>query len=64
LPQEELDEESMGLYTLGSMLIDPLHGKISPNSALSHAVKLKLGVKVQQFSFEMMAATEMIWQSS
>jgi len=57
LTQEELDEEYMGLYTLGQMMNDPLYGQISYNSSLSNAFKLKLGHDVQLFLVEMKAAT-------
>jgi hypothetical protein len=59
LTQEELDEEYMGLYTLGQMLNDPLYGQISYNSSLSNAFQLKLGHNVQLFLVEMQAATGM-----
>jgi len=57
LTQEELEEELMGLYTLGQMLNDPLYGQLSYNSSLSNAFKLKLGHNVQLFLVEMKAAT-------
>jgi len=56
LTQEELDEEYMGLYTLGQMN-DPLYGQISYNSSLSNAFKLKLGHDVKLFLVEIKAAT-------
>jgi len=57
LTQGELEEEYMGLYTLGQMLNDPLSGQISYNSSLSNAFKLKLGHNVQLLLVEMKAAT-------
>jgi hypothetical protein len=57
LTKEELDEEYMGLYTLGQIINDPLHDQISYNSALSNAFKLKLGHNVNLFLVEMKAET-------
>ena len=57
LTQEELDQEYMGLYPPGQMMIDPLYGQISFNSSLSNAFKSKLGHNVKLFLAVMKAAT-------
>jgi hypothetical protein len=57
LMQGELVEEYMGLYALGEMLNDPLHGQISYHSSLSKSCKLKLEHNVKLVLGEMMAAT-------
>jgi hypothetical protein len=57
LTQEELDEEFLGLFTLGQMMNVPLYGQISYNSYLSNAFKLKLGHDVQLLLIDMTAAT-------
>ena len=45
----ELEEENMGLYTHGQMIMDPIHGQISYNCCLSNAFKLKHGHDVKRF---------------
>jgi len=57
LTQEELDEEYMGLYSLGQMMNDTRYSLISYNSSHSNAFNLKLGHNVKLFLVEMKAAT-------
>jgi hypothetical protein len=57
LTQEELDAEYMGLYAPGQMMNGPLYRRISYNSSLSNAFKLKQGHEVQLCLIEMKPAT-------
>jgi hypothetical protein len=43
LERNVLEEEYMGLYSNGQMIMDPIYGQISFNCCLSEAFKLKLG---------------------
>jgi len=43
LEQDELDEEYMGLYTPGQMILHPIYGQISYNTYPSNAFKLNFG---------------------
>jgi len=42
LEEGELDEEYIGLYINGLMIMDPIYGQIPYNCCLSNALKLKL----------------------
>jgi len=57
LRQNELDEEYMGIYTLGQTMNDPLYGQISYKSSLSNAFRLKLGHDVKLVLVDMKAAS-------
>jgi len=41
LEHDELDEEYIGLYSNGQMIMDPIYGQISYNCCVSNALKLK-----------------------
>jgi hypothetical protein len=57
LEKDELDEEYMGLYTNGHMIMDPIYRQIWYNCCVSNAFKLKLGHDPKIFLVEMMRAT-------
>jgi len=58
LEQDESEEEHMGFYTHGQMIMDPIYGQISYNCCLSKACKLKLGPNPKIFLVEIQRATE------
>jgi len=58
LEQAELEEEYMGLYTHGQMIMDPIYGQISYNCCLSKDFKLKLEHDRKIFFFEIAGATK------
>jgi hypothetical protein len=57
LPQDELEDEYMGMYKYWQMNNDPIYSQVSYNCCLSNAFKLKLGNDVKIFVVEMMRAT-------
>jgi len=59
LGPDKLDEEYMGLYTNGQMIMDPIYGQISYNCCLSNAFKLKLGYDPKIFLATIKQATAM-----
>ena len=57
LEQDELEEEYMGLYTHGRMIMDPIYGQILYNCCLSKAFKLKLGHNPKRILVEIQRST-------
>ena len=57
LEQDEMDNEYMGVYTNGQLIMEPIYGQISYNCCLSNAFKLKLGQNPKNNLIEMMRAT-------
>jgi hypothetical protein len=49
LEQDELDEEYMGIYTNGEMIVDPISDQILYTCCLSKAFQLKLGQNPEIF---------------
>ena len=69
LEQDELDEEYMGLYTHGQMLIVPIYVQIEYNYCDSYAFKFELGCNLEILLIEMRRVTgqeiaePVIWQA-
>jgi len=57
LEQDELGEETMGIYKHGQMINNLIYGQISYNYCLSNVFKSKLGYNVKIFVIETMRAT-------
>jgi hypothetical protein len=57
LEQDKLEEEYMGIYKHGQMIMDCIYGQISYNCCLSNALKLKVRNNGKIFVVEMMRAT-------
>jgi hypothetical protein len=57
LEQDKLDEEYMGLYTIGQIIMDPIYGQISYHCWLANASNFKLGHYLRICLVEMRRAT-------
>jgi len=58
LEQDDLEEEYMGLYTNGEMIMNPIYGQICNNCCLSKGFKSKLGHNPKIFLLEIQRGTE------